>query len=145
MDSFTLEGVRYYQQYRRCGKASCKTCSNGPGHGPYWYGRDKRTGKRFYIGRELPENITRAHEAKATLIIRMQLSTAYNEILAAKKALSKFMNEEALTKTEKKRLSRMGFGNCLVSDGDHDYEDIPDNLPVDQLLTLLGAEKLPGI
>lgn len=24
-------------QYRRCGKAACATCRDGPGHGPYWY------------------------------------------------------------------------------------------------------------
>lgn len=26
-----------YSQYRKCGKAACGTCRNGPGHGPYIY------------------------------------------------------------------------------------------------------------
>lgn len=29
--------THYTQEYRRCGKANCRTCAEGPGHGPYWY------------------------------------------------------------------------------------------------------------
>jgi hypothetical protein len=51
-------GVRYRQQYVRCGKERCKQCPPaGPGHGPYWYGfywdYRQRT-KSFYVGKVLP-------------------------------------------------------------------------------------------
>lgn len=48
--------ISYRQQYRRCGKPGCPTCSGGPGHGPYWYASwwiDGRSRSR-YIGKELP-------------------------------------------------------------------------------------------
>jgi hypothetical protein len=59
--SFVIDGVRYYQQGRRCGKRTCK-CAAGQLHGPYWYARptgNRRTKKR-YIGTELPAEIIRA-------------------------------------------------------------------------------------
>jgi DNA-binding SARP family transcriptional activator len=30
-------GVHYRQQYSRCGKSNCRPCTQGRGHGPYWY------------------------------------------------------------------------------------------------------------
>ena len=29
--------ITYQLQFRKCGKASCSTCRDGQGHGPYWY------------------------------------------------------------------------------------------------------------
>jgi hypothetical protein len=48
----------YQLQHRRCGKAHCRTCREGPGHGPYWYaywrGSDGKLRSR-YVGKVLPE------------------------------------------------------------------------------------------
>lgn len=49
--------ITYQLQYRKCGKASCQTCRNGPGHGPYWYAY-WREGSRLrsgYIGKIPPK------------------------------------------------------------------------------------------
>ena len=49
------KGNHYRQEYAKCGKESCKKCSEGKGHGPYWY-RYYREGGRLrkqYIGKEL--------------------------------------------------------------------------------------------
>jgi hypothetical protein len=49
-------GGCYRLEQVKCGKARCKKCAEGPGHGPYWYryhysgGRTKKT----YIGKERP-------------------------------------------------------------------------------------------
>ncbi|EFH89379.1 DUF6788 family protein [Ktedonobacter racemifer] len=49
--------ITYQLQYRKCGKASCSTCRNGPGHGPYWYAY-WREGSRLrsgYVGKVHPQ------------------------------------------------------------------------------------------
>ena len=48
--------ITYQRQFRKCGKASCSTCRNGQGHGPYWYAY-WREGSRLrsgYIGKTHP-------------------------------------------------------------------------------------------
>ncbi|HEV2653637.1 MAG TPA: hypothetical protein VGT82_01710 [Ktedonobacteraceae bacterium] len=48
--------ITYQLQYRKCGKASCSTCRNSQGHGPYWYAY-WREGSRLrsgYIGKVHP-------------------------------------------------------------------------------------------
>lgn len=49
----------YQQEYIKCGKPNCKTCTAGQGHGPYWYAYHySPTAKRRikkYIGKERPE------------------------------------------------------------------------------------------
>jgi len=48
--------ITYQLQYRKCGKASCSTCRNGQGHGPYWYAY-WREGSRLrsgYVGKTHP-------------------------------------------------------------------------------------------
>ncbi|MEX0868854.1 MAG: hypothetical protein WD011_04200 [Nitriliruptoraceae bacterium] len=47
-----LAGVRYRQEYVRCGKVTCERCP----HGPYWYAHWREDGRRRkrYIGRHLP-------------------------------------------------------------------------------------------
>jgi hypothetical protein len=48
--------ITYQLQYRKCGKASCSTCRDGQGHGPYWYAY-WREGSRLrsgYIGKIHP-------------------------------------------------------------------------------------------
>jgi hypothetical protein len=40
-------------EHRRCGDESCKTCRDGPGHGPYRYAvwREGAAVKRKYLGK----------------------------------------------------------------------------------------------
>ena len=48
--------ITYQLQHRKCGKASCSTCRNGHGHGPYWYAY-WREGSRLrsgYVGKISP-------------------------------------------------------------------------------------------
>lgn len=48
--------VTYRQEYVRCGKPTCQQCSDGPGHGPYWYGYWREGGRlrKKYFGKEKP-------------------------------------------------------------------------------------------
>ena len=48
--------ITYQLQYRKCGKASCSTCRNGQGHGPYWYAywRDGARLRSGYVGKIHP-------------------------------------------------------------------------------------------
>ncbi len=48
--------ITYQLQYRKCGKASCGTCRDGQGHGPYWYAywREGTRLRSGYIGKEQP-------------------------------------------------------------------------------------------
>jgi DNA-binding SARP family transcriptional activator/Tfp pilus assembly protein PilF len=61
--------VTYHQQVSYCGKPRCRRCSEGIGHGPYWYAYKVVNGRtvRTYIGKELPPDIKaaleREHEA----------------------------------------------------------------------------------
>lgn len=47
------------REYRKCGKENCRKCSEGEGHGRYFYRyyRDEPNGKlkSEYLGKELPE------------------------------------------------------------------------------------------
>jgi hypothetical protein len=46
--------ITYQLQFRKCGKAACKTCRDGLGHGPYWYAY-WRQGSRLvsgYVGKK---------------------------------------------------------------------------------------------
>ena len=49
--------ITYQLQYRKCGKASCSTCRDGQGHGPYWYAywREGTRLRSGYIGKEQPD------------------------------------------------------------------------------------------
>src|SRR6266851_7237375 len=51
--------VTYQFQYRKCGKATCSTCRNGRGHGPYWYAywNDGSRLRSGYIGKVRPEKL----------------------------------------------------------------------------------------
>ncbi len=53
--------VTYSQEHRRCGKATCATCRDGPGHGPYWYAvwREGRRVRRRYLGTRPPPDAAR--------------------------------------------------------------------------------------
>jgi len=112
-DRFELEGVTYYQQYRKCGKDTCTTCSGyGPGHGPYWYSRDKVTGARSYVGKDLPAAVASArerHDRQLTAMLskRRQLASQFD-------ALSRLIRNDPLHDGDRETLQSMGFGDCLV-------------------------------
>src|SRR5579875_2309300 len=59
--------VTYHQQVSYCGKPRCRRCSEGIGHGPYWYAYKVVNGRtvRTYIGKELPPEIKAALERRA--------------------------------------------------------------------------------
>lgn len=45
------------QEYAKCGKERCKKCTEGQGHGPYWYRYTYKRGgghRREYVGKEKP-------------------------------------------------------------------------------------------
>lgn len=47
--------IFYRLEYTKCGKARCKACEQGEGHGPYWHSYQKINGrlKKKYVGKEL--------------------------------------------------------------------------------------------
>lgn len=51
------DNASYQLQYRKCGKASCRTCQRGQGHGPYWYAywKDGKKVRSQYVGKEHPD------------------------------------------------------------------------------------------
>ena len=65
--------ITYQLQYRKCGKASCSTCRNGQGHGPYWYAY-WREGSRLrsgYVGKVHPNQqklLTSPNENQAVAV-----------------------------------------------------------------------------
>ena len=65
--------ITYQLQYRKCGKASCSTCRNGQGHGPYWYAY-WREGSRLrsgYVGKVHPNQqrlLTSPNENEAAAV-----------------------------------------------------------------------------
>ena len=53
----TERKLTYKQEYTKCNKPGCTTCSVGQGHGPYWYSY-QRQGDRLvkkYIGKRKPQ------------------------------------------------------------------------------------------
>lgn len=111
MDRFTLEGVRYYQQGRKCGKPNCK-CAQGELHGPYWYARDFATGTVTYIGAELPAEITRARETHARR--KRQIYAAYSKLIRQAEALRRLWIYAAPHEGDADLIRELGFGSCLV-------------------------------
>lgn len=139
-EGFELEGITYRQEYRKCGKANCRTCTEGPGHGPYWYGRDQATGKRAYHGKELAPEIRNAYHWRRRNLWRLD---AYRDAAAAQlRALDRLRDAAALDAQDRRTLEALGLGACLVfGRADEPAQDL-DELPIDQLLRRLGY---PGL
>ena len=57
-----VDGWSVTAQYRKCGKSGCNVCSEGRGHGPYYYGTRTIDGKKeiHYFGRKMPESAPQA-------------------------------------------------------------------------------------
>ena len=53
------EDITYEQHVTYCGKPTCTRCSDGIGHGPYWYAYQTMNGRtrRTYIGKNLPVGV----------------------------------------------------------------------------------------
>lgn len=47
----------YQEQFRKCNKAACNACKQGPGHGPYWYAywRENDMLHSRYVGKQKRE------------------------------------------------------------------------------------------
>jgi hypothetical protein len=57
----------YEERYVRCGKANCRKCRLGVGHGPYWYGY-RHEGRRMYqkyFGKHHPQGEDAARRWRA--------------------------------------------------------------------------------
>src|SRR6266700_3385929 len=56
--------ITYHQQVSYCGKPRCRKCSEGTGHGPYWYAYQAIEGKttRTYVGKNLPPDVQASME-----------------------------------------------------------------------------------
>lgn len=115
-EKFVLEGWTYYQEERRCGKPSCKTCQEVGAHFGYWW-RRKKGSKREYIGRELPEEVNqlRTRLEATTATIESHISMLFNDI----QLLQKLRNRQPLIKEEKFRLAELGYKYCLVDEPAH--------------------------
>lgn len=110
MDRFELEGVTYYQQGRKCGKAACK-CANGHLHGPYWYCSDQ--GRVGYIGKALPEPISRARAAHDGLLTDMVRQR--RQFITKADVLTRLIGHAPLSQDDRAMLVALGYGDCLVS------------------------------
>ena len=114
MDRFELEGVTYYQQRRKCGKATCQVCQVGQGHGPYWYSRNQGSGRVAYIGRELPHEVAEARRYHDTLLGAMVAER--RRLLALVDALSRLIGNKPLKPGDREALAGLGYGAALVSE-----------------------------
>ena len=76
--------ITYQFQFRKCGKASCSTCREGQGHGPYWYAywREGARLRSGYVGKvdpHTPHSVAVAMESSerpAELLIDSKLAVA---------------------------------------------------------------------
>ena len=115
LDGFTLEGVNYRQEYRRCGKPTCTRCNDGDGHGPYWYSNGKVSGVRQYIGTDLPPAVTAARLALGAQ--RREIEAQRDRLQEQARALDALVHHNHLSSMERSLIRWMGFGDCLVQPG----------------------------
>ena len=113
-ERFTLEGVAYFQQYRKCGKSGCH-CQRGQGHGPYWYKRDAH-GVVRYVGRTLPDDVAEARAGCERMAFGMMRER--RRLRDELDALNGLINHRQLAGQERALLVEMGFGDALVGGGE---------------------------
>lgn len=113
--TLTVEGITYYCEFRRCGKAGCKCAGGDDLHGPYWYARDG-DGRITYIGRALPDVIEVTHN-RLTQAGR-DIEDARRRLLEQAEALRRLSVRDSLSKKQQGMVRAAGFGACLVSPGD---------------------------
>ena len=112
-ETFDLEGVTYYAEGRKCGKAGCR-CQSGDLHGPYYYRRDQATGKVTYLGKVLPNQVDEARRRLA--YFSRDLEVARRRLLAQAEALGRLYHRRPLTAEDRAAIRDLGFGACLVSE-----------------------------
>ena len=111
--TFDLEGVTYYAEGRKCGKAGCR-CQEGELHGPYWYMRDQVAGKVTYLGKTLPAEL---EETRRRLVLYgRDIVAAHSRLLAQAEALRRLQTRQHLTAQDRSAIQDLGFGMCLVSE-----------------------------
>lgn len=113
INDFSLDGWKYYQQWRRCGKKSCQCYSNlsGQKHGPYWYRRNIKNGGVQYVGKNLPERVISAMDWQrikggSIAALREQLEL---EIQAVKNLWEGYQ----LSDYDREFLQSAGLGDCF--------------------------------
>lgn len=111
--TFDLEGVTYYAEGRKCGKAVCR-CQSGDLHGPYWYKRDQTTGKVAYLGKTLPPELDEARRRLS--LFGRDIVAAHSRLLAQAEALRRLQTRQHLTAQDRAAIQDLGFGMCLVSE-----------------------------
>lgn len=129
---FTLEGVSYTAQRRKCGKQTCRCVSGDPEtlHGPYWYGRDQ-VGQISYYGRSLPPPVVEAWSnlQNQKPYLQSRITSLYEDmrtVQAKIEALRALAVGGALDQKQKLWIEALGFYDCLVLDIEHQaQQDTP--------------------
>ncbi len=90
--------VTYHQQVSYCGKPRCHRCSEGIGHGPYWYAYRVVNGRtvRSYIGKELPPEIRAELESEQEAVSASVKLPALEEAVARIYTLGQFRLERRI-------------------------------------------------
>ena len=140
-DRFYLEGVLYYQEFRKCGKSSCTVCRGGDGHGPYWYSRNLDTGERSYIGKELPEDVVLACSFLRRSSVLLGLVSLEAQLMARLNAVRKLQRREALSDGERGYLVDCGLAEALVKKPGN----FSTQVDLSSVLRGMGYETLDGI
>jgi hypothetical protein len=113
---FSLEGVGYQRQKRKCGEARyrCKSGLDSGLHGPYWYARNQATGRVSYIGKSLPAHVARVIDALAAQ--RRVIEEKRMALPGQADAMGKLLAAEALTAGDRIIIEGLRFADCLVSE-----------------------------
>jgi len=112
-ERFELEGVTYYQQGRKCGKAGCR-CTQGKLHGPYWYAREQASGKVQYLGKELPAPVASARQWHEVLLSEMLRRR--REFTEKARVLARLIGHTPLSEADRAVIVELGLGDALVSE-----------------------------
>jgi DNA-binding NarL/FixJ family response regulator len=73
-----VSAICYRSQKTSCGKANCRPCREGIGHGPYWYSYQIINGRtvRRYLGKTLPEGVMAGQSVVDLQVSRDETSLA---------------------------------------------------------------------
>lgn len=119
---FTLDGVTYSAQFRKCGKPTCHCASGDPAdqHGPYWYRRDA-LGNVGYCGRSLAPDVVSAwsHLEAQKPYLREKIEALYIDLRSLQgqiEALRLLQTGGALNMSQRLWIEAAGFRDCLVPD-----------------------------
>lgn len=100
IETVHVGSIRYQFEQVRCGKAACRRCNDGPGHGPYWYVYERREGRlvRSYHGRAVPKPVEqqRRHDQAARLRARALDHDAVIDIVMALQDLGETLVDDDL-------------------------------------------------